>query len=122
VFAREDGFIARALTTVVVFSIAIVVVTIGAVFTWISVVHDAAETIAAHAALQLAAGGSPSVVLPNASQVGSISALQACHSECYYVVPGNSQSLVWKVFINNPFDIGSQAFPMMSAGVAPWQP
>jgi hypothetical protein len=118
-----DGFLARIFATIMVLLIVGSILVTGSVLTWLTVSHDALETIADHAALQLAAGGSPSTVLPGATEVGSESALQQCDRECYYIAEvGNSSTLVWKVDVNNPLVIDGHAIASYSVGVAPWQP
>ncbi len=119
----EDGFVSRIIATIMTMIVVGLVLALGGVLTWLTVSHDAYETIADHIALQLAASGQPNPILLGARLVGSQTQLAQCTSKCYYVIQyGNSNNPVWKVAVNNPLMIDGHPIASYAVGVAPWQP
>lgn len=120
----ESGVIDRLLAIVVTFFLAGIVMAFGTVLVYTYTVHSTDQTLADHAALQLAAGGSPSVALtPGSVHVYSPNSLRSCtSSECYYAPPCTIQTLACVVYVNQPISVFGGVFPVLSKGVAPWQP
>ncbi len=118
----ERGVIDRLLAMVITFSLALLVMAFSAVLAYMFTVHSTDQTLADHAALQLAVGGNPSAALrPGSTPVGSIAALKACtSSECYYAPPCPVGGAC-VVYVNQPIHAFGGTFVVLSKGVAPWQ-
>jgi hypothetical protein len=101
------------------------VMAFGVVLAYTYIVHSADQTLADHAALQLSAGGNPAAALTSGSvHVYSLAALQhgCTTSECYYAPPCTVRTLACVVYVNRPIHAFGGIFPVLSKGVAPWQP
>ncbi len=121
----ESGVIDRLFAIVITFFLAGTVMAFGTVLTYMYIAHSADQTRADHAALQLSAGGSPAAALAAGSvRVNSLASLQhACTaSECYYAPPCTVHTLACVVYVNQPIHAFGGVFPVLSKGVAPWQP
>jgi len=118
----ERGVIDRLMAMVITLTLAFTVMAFSAVLAYTFFVHSADQTLADHAALQLAAGANPSVVLQAGSvPVGSLASLKACtSSECYYAPPCPVGGAC-VVYVNQPIHAFGGTFVVLSKGVAPWQ-
>jgi hypothetical protein len=118
----ERGVIDRLMAMVITFALAFTVMAFSAVLAYTFAVHSADQTLADHAALQLAAGANPSAVLQAGSvPVGSLTSLKACtSSECYYAPPCPVGGAC-VVYVNQPIHAFGGTFVVLSKGVAPWQ-